>query len=131
MSGDVAVVAARHPSSVGDRTMPSGAVSVSVKVTARVNAGRWITDCPDPDCNGAEYVSFDSPVFFCCECRNARWGHDLLSVTVPTPKKRRDIEAYLRARPAPGTRNWRPEETVADLRDENRAKGILLLEEDR
>lgn len=129
-TADAGQVAKAFPASTGDLTLPTAAIAVGVQATARVNWGRWIADCPDPDCNGAELVSFVSPLFFCCECRNARWGHDLLPVVVPAPKKRHDVEAYLRSRPVPATRNWLPHESVADLRDENRARGILLVKDE-
>lgn len=125
-----AEIAKRNPSSVGDRTPPAAGVALGVKAVARVDSGRWIADCPTEDCGGAEYVSFDDPLFFCHECRNAAFDHHLIAVTVPGLQKRHDIEAYLVARPVPVTRNWFPSETVAELRDENRAHGIRLLKDE-
>lgn len=67
-------------------------------------------------------MNFDVPVFFCCQCRNAPWGHDLLQVVVPD--SRDEIEALLMARPDPQNRHWLPDETTADLQAENAAHGI-------
>jgi hypothetical protein len=117
-----------HPSSVGDNTPPAPGVSLEVEVAARVSGGMWIADCPTDGCGGAELVNFETPLFFCCECRNALWGHQPLRITVPASQTISDIEAHLTARPVPATRNWLPDETVADLRDENRARGIAPLE---
>lgn len=116
----------RNPSSVGDATPPAEVVALGPAVAARADHGRWIADCPGDDCGGAEFVSFDNPVFFCCECRNAEWDHRLLPVLLPGAKIKGQVEAYLCARPVPATRNWHPSETVKQLRDENREHGIRL-----
>lgn len=121
----------RNPGTNGSRLMPTDTVAVGPAVQARVDHGRWIADCPDLGCQGAELVSFDNPVFFCCACRNASVGGNLLPVLVPGPQKRRSIEVYLRARPVPDNRNWFPNETVAELRDQNRSHHLDLLPEDR
>lgn len=126
---DHRVIAAANPSSDGDRTLPSGAVALGIAVAGCVNHGRWVADCPDPACGGAELVSFDNPFFFCCECRNSHVQHDLIPVRLPKPGVRGEIEAYLRARPDVGTRNWEGEKVVV-LRDENRARKINLLVEE-
>lgn len=120
---DLRRIAARHPSSTGDRAMPAQGVALEPTVQARVNDGRWIADCPAEFCGGAEYVSFDSPFFFCCECRNAAVGHLPLAVTVPEAE-RPDIEAALLRRPNPRNRHWLPGETVARLRQENKDAGL-------
>jgi hypothetical protein len=122
--------ALQNASSLGDRTPPAPGVSLAAKAVARVSGGRWIADCPCEGCADAELVSFDSPFFFCCECRNAAFDNMPIQVAVPGAGARTDIEAYLVARPVPATRNWLPDETVADLRDENRARGILLPEDE-
>lgn len=123
--------ALRNPGRGDDYTPPTGNTALGPAVQARVNHGRWIADCPDITCGGAEFVSFTNPVFFCCACRNSAASNNYLPVVVPGPEKRHDIEAYLRARPKHAERNWIPGETVAQLRDENRANHILLLVEDR
>ncbi len=119
-------LAVRLVSSVGDATPPQPGVALGVKAQARVDAGRWLADCPNPDCQGAEYVSFEHPFIFCHECRNGAVGNQLIEITVPAPGLRADIETYLLARPVPATRNWFPHESVRDLREENRLHGIRL-----
>src|SRR3989304_8862424 len=111
-------VAAKNPSSTRDRTLPSGKVAIGPAVQARANHGRWIADCPE--CAGAELVSFDNPVFFCCECRNAAAEHDLLPVLLPEPAKRREIEAALVARPIPAARTRQPGRAPAPAPPEKR-----------
>lgn len=125
-----AVIAASKPSSCGDRTLPNAVIRRLPPVIARVEHGRWIADCPTLGCVGAEFVSFDVPVFFCCECRNAEVGHDLLAVVVPKSDIRLRIEEVLLARPVPSTRNWYPGETLDDLREQNREHGINPLPKD-
>jgi len=123
---DPRMFAFANPSSTGDRTLPSGNTRKSPAVVAYVNQGRWVTDCPAEGCTGAELVNLDAPLFFCCECRNETWGHDLLPIALPPAGKRGEIEAYLLARPHDVNRNWLAHETVADLRDENRARKLKL-----
>lgn len=119
-------VAARFPSSTGDRTPPAPGVALGITATARVNGGRWIADCPDPDCGGAEYVSFEDPFLFCHECRNGRVSNQPVRIDLPDATTRARVEAYLGARPVPSTRNWHQEMSVKDIREENRAHGIRL-----
>jgi len=83
-------------------------------VAARVDYGRWIADCPR--CTGAEFVDPGWPLFVCCSC-----GSGPHSVTFPSPRE--EIEGELLKRPDGATRNWRPGESVADLRRENREGG--------
>jgi len=108
----------------GDTTMPApGVLEGDETVTAVVNAGRWIAECPF--CAGAEYVNFDSPVFFCCNCRNQEAGNRPIPVALPTDTVRVQVAAYLCVRPREN-RNWMPDETVADLRAENKRAGLRL-----
>jgi hypothetical protein len=117
----------QNASSTGDVTLPAAGIVLGGPVAvARVDHGRWIADCPTDGCGGAEFVSLSGQPFFCCECRNAATGHMPIPVALPPAKTVAQIDAYLSARPAPATRNWRPEETVAALRAENRANGIRL-----
>jgi hypothetical protein len=118
--------AARHPSSIGDMTLPASGVTLDASLEAEVRGGRWVARCPVEGCNGAEYVNLEAPAFFCCECRNAAFDHHPIPVKVPPLRVRSEIERYLGARPAPATRNWLPGETVRDLRRENREHGVRL-----
>lgn len=118
--------AARNPSFIGDFTPPAIGVALGVATEAFVNGGRWLALCQTESCNGAEYVNLDELLFFCCECRNAESDHHAIRVVLPDAKTRKQVEAYLGARPAWETRNWHPTETVAQLRAENREHGIRL-----
>ncbi len=116
--------ATREIIALGDPATP-----LDTHVLARVNAaplggrlgvqGRWIADCPS--CSGAEYVDFRNPIFMCCSCWNKDFGHQWLRVKVP--KIKADIEAELLKRPA-GNRHWEPNETLADLRRQNKEHGV-------
>lgn len=118
--------AVANPSFIGDLTLPKATVASGVAATARVNGSRWIADCPHPDCNGAEYVSFVDPFLFCHECRNAAVDNQMIKIEIPSDRLRSQVESYLVARPIAATRNWIPSETVKQLRDENREHGIRV-----
>lgn len=120
-------VAYAYPSSTGDRTPPLNTVVASPTAIAEVYQGRWLARCPFADCSGAEYVSFENPVFFCHECRNASVAHAFVQVHVPSEKGRSQIEAYLLARSERHQRNWLKGETLADLREQNRTLQARLV----
>lgn len=61
-------------------------------VTARIDHGRWIADC---ECNGAEYVDPEEPIFFCLSCLNREHGGKLRPVKFPTAEVRKKILAGL------------------------------------
>ena len=96
------------------------------QVLAEINHGRWIANCPNPDCGGALVVTAADPIFLCTECGNET--NDGKPFNVVLPPNRAAIEAELMKRPLlarkPKARNWKPGETVADLRRENRERGI-------
>lgn len=87
---------------------------------AIVNANRWIVECPD--CNGAEFAWKGTHLFMCVTCWNGTNGYQFRPVTFPHRMKA--IEAALRARPVPATRNWGPGETVPSLEAENTTRGL-------
>lgn len=116
--------AAHFASSTGSRVLPGEGVALDARAVARVNASRWLADCPQPGCNGAELVNLDDPRFFCCECRNAGFAGLPVTVEVPDPELRGQVEETLLARPVPATRNWTPGETVETLHLENDAHGV-------
>jgi hypothetical protein len=109
--------AARNPSSLGDLTLPVAQIAAGPPVEAQVNHGRWVAECSAAGCGGAEFVSLNEPLFFCCECRNVAVGHKLIQVTVPGNHD--ELEQLLMGRSV-GARNWRAPETPADLERENR-----------
>jgi hypothetical protein len=115
----------------------NGKISAGSLVQARIDHGRWLADC---ECGGAEYVDPGDPIFFCLACGNrAQAGAARL---VAFPKDAAEIEAVLLARPVEATghsaferamtarplvpglgRSWRPGESLAQLRKQNRVMG--------
>lgn len=81
-------------------------------VLARLDAGRWLADCP-LGCNGAEWVSQADPVFLCLSCGS---GGQWWPVEFPAEKTGIDNEVTKRA--AINAWGWNPGETLADLRAE-------------
>ncbi len=76
---------------------------------AYLNHGRWVADCPEPYCGGAELAS--GGLFVCANCKRA--------ATIIWPDDKELIDQITAARPIPETRNWLPGETLEDLRQEN------------
>lgn len=105
-------IAARRP----DAAPP--AALADVQVTAYVNHGRWVADCPF--CNGAELIDLDDPRFYCLSCLNATVGGAWLAVKLPAPAERAAIEHELLRRKEDRHRNWLPGETVTRLHQERR-----------
>lgn len=89
---------------------PEARAATAGEVRAEVNHGRWLARCPR--CPGAELVQPDDPVMWCLSCGAGPYR-------VRFPRERRQIEALLLLRPRPEARNWRPGESLDDLRREN------------
>ena len=117
--------AQRNPNGQLDRNPPQDGLHKKTVTTARVSGSCWIADCPREGCGGAEFVNFQDPRFFCCNCRNADWDGQPIKIKLPSEKQRADVEQVLLERPDPATRNWEPGETVADLKAENREHGVV------
>jgi hypothetical protein len=83
-----------------------------VPVAARIDAGRWLADCP-MGCGGAEMVSAADPVFLCVSCGS---GDKWWPVSFPTNRKA--IETELVKRVDVHGWSWTPGETLAELRAE-------------
>lgn len=88
-----------------------------------VNHGRWVADCPDPDCAGCEVVEPTDPVFMCLSCGNLHTQQGnrvwLLTVDFPVHNIMQAATRALLKRPRI-FRNWAPEtESVQDLLEEN------------
>lgn len=98
------------------RTAPAlDAVAEVSPAFARVDAGRWIVDCPD--CKGAGAVWLDWPVHWCCDCGNDQLGGLWRPVAIPTADDRDAAERVLAEVPA-HDRFWRPEaQSLNDLRE--------------
>lgn len=90
----------------------STAIGESIAVS--MNHGRWIAECPS--CRGAQFASRTDPRFFCVDCLNAWCGSQW--VTLTWPDEPQAIEAAVEVREV-ANRNWTPDETVADLMQQN------------
>ena len=101
--------------------MPHGGLATRHEAHAIVNHGRWIAQCPF--CDGAEYVDFGRPTFWCCSCRNASVSQHLVPLIWPSALNRAAIEAELMRRPL-ANRNWAWGEEIAGLQAENQAHGV-------
>ena len=88
-------------------------------VEAVINHGRYIVNCPN-GCGGASVVSIKDSYFVCVECGSPE--NDGLFYNVKFPGQKARIEELLLKRPIQN-RNW-IKETVAELEDENRVKGV-------
>lgn len=89
---------------------------------AYISHGRWIADCPDTECAGAEVVDPDDPIFMCLSCGNiGNTRHNKIrvrSVIFPSAEDIKKIEAPLLQRPRI-YRTWHPNETISDLWNQN------------
>ncbi len=88
-------------------------------IVAHVSNDAWVADCPD--CGGADIVFLATPLLWCHECGNAAVGGKWRPVVLP--EEHENISAILDMRPRRETRNWRPYETVQDLREQNIERG--------
>lgn len=99
---------------------PPGREAVEPVAHARVDAGRWIVNCPF--CPAAYFAHPVERRSWCINCQNrgagGRW------VCVAWPDNWRAIESVLVVRPAPENRQWRPGDSVADLVALNVARGL-------
>ncbi len=103
-------------------------------LTARIDNGRWLIDCPN--CNSALMASRVFSIFICAECGSPENGG--LWYTVRYPEERKEIERLLLLRPATtkggftkagiplgGFRFYaETEQTVDELRAENKELGF-------
>ncbi len=98
-------------------------------IKAYINNGRWVANCPDPECAGCEVVDYGDPVFMCLSCGNLRNKHGgkirLYPVSFPRPNEREEIENILLKRKRRVNRNWKSDlETKEDLVKENKEYGL-------
>lgn len=84
-------------------------------VRAYLNHGRWVADCPR--CNSSDLADRAKPEFV---CRPEYQGCGLVAA-IQFPEDYDDIMAVAAARSSPLNRNWRPGESVIDMRIENAA----------
>lgn len=92
------------------RTRAEGTVTESADpVAAYIDHGRWVLDCR---CGAGNSVHPDWRLAGCYACGTI-WTN------VQIPLDRAVIERVLLARPKAVNRNWRPEEPVSKLEEEN------------
>lgn len=82
---------------------------------ARVDAGWWIADCPNPRCNSAMALVRGARGFLCADCFNADIGRLYRALVWPEAAEIRAIERELLKRPELLFMHWRPGVTVAEL----------------
>ncbi len=82
-------------------------------VPARLDAGRWLADCPLDNCHGAEMVDTTDPVFVCLSCGS---GSQQWAVEFPLIKT--DIDAEVSKRQDIHGWAWDVGETLDDLEAE-------------
>lgn len=86
------------------------------------NHGRWVADCAADGCNVAWQVDAHThtpPIVDCHEC------HTTSILEYPDAGTVTAVETALAIRPVPATRSWWPWETITDLHDQNRQKGLV------
>ena len=92
-------------------------VAETPTVSVRIEQGRWLAECWW--CGGLQRAARTDHRFLCDQCYNApAEGKWLRTVW---PEEATEIERLLIERPVPN-RNWRPGESVDDLRRENAAQ---------
>jgi hypothetical protein len=97
-----------------------------MRALAYVNWGRWVADCPRPFCPNAEHFGRSSNGHLGGLTGNSfRCSHCGLRCDADWPPNVDDIDYLLSQRPVPGTRNWRPGETLWDLIEENAVHGVI------
>lgn len=84
---------------------------------ARIDDGRWLIDCDG--CGGAALTHPEWGIARCFGC-----GAYYTVIQFPEADRRVEIESALTARPRLSNRFWLPEQSVADLHEENAAHGV-------
>lgn len=85
-----------------------------------INHGRWIAECPT--CKDAQLASRTDLRFMCVSCANSAIGGAWRPVRWPVEQAA--IEEALTVRPDVSAQNWTPDETAADLTEQNTEAGI-------
>ncbi len=92
---------------------------------AYINYGRWVVDCPY--CGAALPASKNVRAFWCPECGLEPLHGYGVRVRFPPDSTMRIIETILCMRPLARNRNWRPNESLAQLARENLDHGCTKL----
>lgn len=90
-------------------------LSRDVKAFARVNAGRWLVNCPFSGCNSAQYASILDRRYWCCDCENRAISGKWIEVIWPEVES---VEAWMQNRPLKA-KNWNPGETSKDIKQQD------------
>ena len=125
------IVMARH----GHRIEWDSLAEHAPKLQAYINHGDWVCACDLMDdtnfpCNGSIVVTHRDPMFFCDNCCNVAYNHQLRMVQFPDETERLIIEELLTNRPHPSLRNYSKDDTIATLQDENKEQPWLAKTED-
>jgi len=83
------------------------------------NHGRWIVNCPNTECGGAQFPSGKDHWFFCTSCLNVNSNYKLVPLVWPTDPSPAQLVEVLVNRKQEKNRNWYPGETIAMLIDQN------------
>lgn len=90
-----------------------------------VNRGRWIVDCPNPECSWAyDGITEDGRTRYLYQCQGDHTGKGCgtpFELVWPPLDEAEEIAELLAARSNKANRNWVPSETVAQLIVENEA----------
>jgi len=97
----------------------SQAVAPTPEVEVVVNHGRWLVECPF--CPSAQVASVSDRRFFCVDCGNAAVGGRFIKVVWPTDLT--ELDDVLGRRP-PENANWRSDESLTHIRNENAEHGL-------
>src|SRR5687767_10775098 len=111
----------RHERKIGELRRMGERVAVhpnATAVTARINEGRWLFDCVEPDCGSGVLAHPEWQIGRCFGC-------GAVYTVIAFPRNWQDVETILLARSRTTTRNWQPTETLDDLRRENADHGIV------
>ncbi len=89
-------------------------------IEALVNHSNWLVRCPNPDCSEVTMVD-QGELYWCPNCGSA--DNDFAPRTVIFPSHIKTITTLLAKRPRQN-RNWEPGETLAQLKRENKERGL-------
>ncbi len=107
-------------------------------MTTFVNHGRWLVDCSADDCQAVLFA--DRPLFpednygtlsLRCICNDESvCDHPSIPCGAPIvavfPDNKGDIDVLMNRRPRRENRNWKPGETVDQLKRENLLQGVRI-----
>jgi len=95
--------------------------ATDVSVVPYINRGRWIVECPEPDCYSAIVVTKAEPRFLCTRCALPSTGGKWVPIAFPEAAEIEEGERTLLQRPSVGRMDWdrHKGETLVDLQADN------------